>query len=296
MRCTACDYAANTEAVRVPRSRRRSRSTGCPPRRWSTRPTRRPSRPSSTTSTRTPEFVSPNGTWAAADTMKNVIVKLRHPDGTFEPLAIGVPGDREVDVKRLEAQVGPAEVVPFDEADFASNPALVKGYIGPGALGLEGTSGIRFLVDPRIVEGTRWVTGANQPGKHVIDLTYGRDFTADGVIEAAEVVARRRVPELRRHARDRPRHRDRPHLPARPQLRRGARPEGDRPGRQARHGDHGVVRRGRLARRRRDRRGQLRRARPLLAARDRPRRRAPRDRRQGGRPTAPPPPRRCAPS
>jgi prolyl-tRNA synthetase len=121
--------------------------------------------------------------------MKNVIVKLRHPDGSLEPLAIGVPGDREVDLKRLEAQVGPAEIVPFDETDFASNPALVKGYIGPGALGLEGSSGIRFLVDPRIVDGSRWVTGANQPGRHVIDLTYGRDFTADGVVEAAEVRA-----------------------------------------------------------------------------------------------------------
>jgi prolyl-tRNA synthetase len=116
-----------------------------------------------------------------------VVVKLRHPDGTLQPLAIGVPGDREVDLKRLEAQVGPAEVLAFDEGDFAANPALVKGYIGPGALGSDGTSGIRFLVDPRIVDGTRWVTGANQPGRHVLDLTFGRDFTADGVIEAAEV-------------------------------------------------------------------------------------------------------------
>ncbi len=119
--------------------------------------------------------------------MKNVVVKLRHPDGTTEPLAIGIPGDRDVDTKRLEAQVSPAEIEPFDEADFAANPALVKGYIGPGALGSTGTSGIRLLVDPRIVPGTRWVTGANEAGRHVIDLTYGRDFTADGVVEAAEV-------------------------------------------------------------------------------------------------------------
>ena len=62
---------------------------------------------------------------------------LVHPDGTREPLAIGVPGDREIDEKRLGAQVEPAEVEAFDEADFAANPALVKGYIGPGALGLE---------------------------------------------------------------------------------------------------------------------------------------------------------------
>ena len=106
--------------------------------------------PTETTATGTP-----------ADTLKNVVVKLRHPDGTVEPLAIGVPGDRDVDLKRLEAQVGPAEVEPFTEADFAAHPSLVKGYIGPGALGADGTSGIRFVVDPRIVDGTRWVTGAN---------------------------------------------------------------------------------------------------------------------------------------
>jgi prolyl-tRNA synthetase len=186
VRCTNCDFAANTEAVRI---------AVPPPIALDGLPDSHVEDTPDTPTIQTlvdhlnahPEYVAPNGTWSAADTMKNVVVKLHHPDGSFEPLAIGVPGDREVDLKRLEAQVGPAEVVAFDEADFAANPALVKGYIGPGALGTTGTSGIRFLVDPRIVEGTRWVTGANQPGRHVLDLTYGRDFTADGVIEAAEV-------------------------------------------------------------------------------------------------------------
>ncbi|MCL8250226.1 MULTISPECIES: proline--tRNA ligase [Aeromicrobium] len=127
--------------------------------------------------------------WQASDTLKNVLVVLRHPDGTREPLAIGVPGDREVDAKRLEAAVSPAEVEPFDEKDFAAHPALVKGYIGPGVLGAESESGIRYLTDPRVVDGTRWVTGANQQGSHVIDLVAGRDFTSDGTIEAAEVRA-----------------------------------------------------------------------------------------------------------
>jgi prolyl-tRNA synthetase len=127
--------------------------------------------------------------WTAADTLKNVLVILVGPDGTREPLAIGVPGDREVDAKRLEAQVAPAEVHPFEEKDFAAHPALVKGYIGPAALGTESESGIRYLLDPRVVEGTRWVTGANVEGSHVIDLVAGRDFTADGTIEAAEVRA-----------------------------------------------------------------------------------------------------------
>ncbi len=125
--------------------------------------------------------------WTAADTLKNVLVVLHHPDGTREPLAVGVPGDREVDLKRLEAAVSPAEVEPFEAADFAEHPALVKGYIGPGVLGSEGTSGIRYLVDPRVVDGTAWVTGADAPGRHVYDLVAGRDFTPDGFVEAAEV-------------------------------------------------------------------------------------------------------------
>lgn len=125
--------------------------------------------------------------WEAADTLKNVIVMLKHPDGTREPLAIGLPGDRDVDTKRLESQVAPAEVEAFVEADFATIPALVKGYIGPGVLGSENASGIRYLTDPRVVEGTRWVTGADVDGSHVLDLVAGRDFTSDGTIEAATI-------------------------------------------------------------------------------------------------------------
>ena len=111
------------------------------------------------------------------------------PDGTSYPLAIGLPGDREVDAKRLEAVLEPGEVTPFDEADFAANPALVKGYIGPGALGSQAASGIRYLLDPRVVTGTRWITGADESGRHVFDLVTGRDFAGDGVIDVAEVRA-----------------------------------------------------------------------------------------------------------
>ena len=127
--------------------------------------------------------------WTGADTLKNVIVMLRHPDGTREPLAVGLPGDRDVDVKRLEANVAPAEIEAFTEDDFKRNPALIKGYIGPGVLGAENAAKIRYLLDPRIVTGSAWITGADQPGRHVFDLVAGRDFTADGVIEAAEILA-----------------------------------------------------------------------------------------------------------
>jgi prolyl-tRNA synthetase len=127
--------------------------------------------------------------WAAGDTLKNVVVMLKHPDGRREPLVVGLPGDRDVDTKRLQAHVEPAEVEPFADDDFARYPGLVKGYIGPQALGEQSATGIRFLVDPRVVPGTRWVTGANEPGRHVFDLVAGRDFTPDGTVEAAEIVA-----------------------------------------------------------------------------------------------------------
>lgn len=130
--------------------------------------------------------------WTAADTLKNVVLSVVHPDGTRELLVVGLPGDREVDLKRLEAALAPAEAEPAGDGDFAKNPVLVKGYIGPQVLGRAHTgdeTAIRYLVDPRVVTGSSWITGANEQGKHVFDLVAGRDFVADGTIECAEVKA-----------------------------------------------------------------------------------------------------------
>lgn len=120
----------------------------------------------------------------AADTLKNVLLKTREPGGDWELLGVGVPGDREVDEKRLGAALEPAEFALLDDSDFAKNPFLVKGYVGPKALQ---DNGVRYLVDPRVVSGTSWITGADAPNKHVVGLVAGRDFTPDGTIEAAEV-------------------------------------------------------------------------------------------------------------
>ncbi len=186
VRCSSCEYAANTEAVQVAPPAVLS-FTDAPPARVHETPDTPTIQSLVDLFNTRDDLRRTDREWTAADTLKNLVVKLKFPDGTTSALAVGVPGDREVDMKRLEAQVSPAEIEPFSEADFAANPALVKGYIGPGALGEARASGIRYLVDPRIVEGTRWITGADVPGRHVADLTYGRDFTADGMVEAAEV-------------------------------------------------------------------------------------------------------------
>ena len=186
VKCEKCEYAANVEAVSTPVPKDLDFSKVPAAHVEET-----PNTPTIETlveiSNSRKDLRREDRDWNAADTLKNVVVMLTHPDGKNEPLVVGVPGDREVDMRRLEAVVSPATVRVFEEKDFPKYPALVRGYIGPQALGLKSASKIKYLVDPRIVSGTRWITGSNLAGKHIYDLVSGRDFTADGIIEAAEI-------------------------------------------------------------------------------------------------------------
>jgi prolyl-tRNA synthetase len=167
-------YAANVEAVQTPAPAARS-IEGLPAAEVRDTPN------SSTIAT----LVEAAGI-TAADTLKNVVLALVSPEGKRSLVMVGVPGDREVDAKRAEAAFSPNEVEQANEEDFKKHPELVKGYIGPKAGGFDG---IKYYVDPRVVTGTAWVTGANAPGKHVFGLVYGRDFEADGIKDIAEVRA-----------------------------------------------------------------------------------------------------------
>ena len=184
VRCFSCGYAANVEAVSTPVPAAVD-ATGVP----AAHVEDTPNTPTIETlvDMSNEKFPRSDRAWTAADTLKNVVFKVKNPDGSSYALAIGVPGDREVDMRRLEAAISPGEPVPFEDADFAARPTLAKGYIGPGALGEDKPAGVKYLLDPRIVAGTRWITGSDISGKHVYDLVAGRDFTGDGVIEAAEV-------------------------------------------------------------------------------------------------------------
>ncbi len=141
-----------------------------------------------------------DGAWTALDTLKNVVLAAKLPTGERRVVVIGLPGDRAVDLKRVEANIaghletgGEVEIEAATAEDIAKHPGLVKGYIGPGnglenaVLGTEGSTGLLYLVDPRVVTGTSWITGANEAGRHVFGLVAGRDFTWDGTIECVEV-------------------------------------------------------------------------------------------------------------
>ncbi|KIH98356.1 prolyl-tRNA synthetase [Streptomonospora alba] len=180
VRSTGSDYAANVEAVHTPAPPAGS-VEGLP----EAQVHRTPETPTIETLV---DFFNAAGlgrTFTAADTLKNVLVKTREPGSAdWEVMGVGVPGDREVDMKRLEAALHPAEVQLLDEADFEAHPFLVKGYVGPNALL---ANKLRYVVDPRVVEGTAWITGADKPDHHVMNLVCGRDFTPDGTVEAADV-------------------------------------------------------------------------------------------------------------
>ncbi|MGW4464511.1 proline--tRNA ligase [Micromonospora sp. NPDC004704] len=180
--CTACHYAANTEAVTTPVPAAGDVDSFPPAEVYDT-----PDTPTieALVQVANDRRLGGRDNWTAADTLKNVVLSVRRV-GVAEPelLVIGVPGDREVDLKRVEVALYPNTATLFD--GFADHPDLVRGYIGPQVLA---KLGIRYLVDPRVVTGTAWLTGANEAGRHAVNVVSGRDFTPDGTIEAAEVRA-----------------------------------------------------------------------------------------------------------
>lgn len=136
--------------------------------------------------------------WTAADTLKNVVIAAVSPEGEREVVVVGVPGDREVDLKRIEANMAPNEVELATPEDLEQHPELVPGYIGPRSIGPNSakrtvsedgqiSGSVRYLLDPRVRRGSAWVSGADAVDNHTLNMVYGRDFEADGTIEAVEI-------------------------------------------------------------------------------------------------------------
>ncbi len=181
VQCTNCDYAANTEAVEIAAPQPTD-----PQEHPAEEVLDTPDTPTiDTLVTRLNELGRRDVPYTGADTLKNVVLRT-HTPGTegWQLLVVGVPGDREVDLKRIGGQLEPVVVEQAGPDDLAAHPELVKGYIGPQRLA---ELKIRFLVDPLVVEGSEWVTGANGPGRHAAHVVRGRDFTPDGEIGAVEI-------------------------------------------------------------------------------------------------------------
>lgn len=179
--CPKCGFAANVEAMVTKVASVDSSAT----------PTLEPfDSPSTPTIDTLVELINNKfgGGFTGADTLKNVMLMADN-----KAICVLVPGDREVDLKRFQENIGGIhELRVFEDADFAKFPALVKGYIGPQDAK---KSGITVYADPRIAPGTAWVTGANEKDRHARNVVNGRDFTPDAYVEAAEVRAGDACPE-----------------------------------------------------------------------------------------------------
>ncbi|MEV0041223.1 proline--tRNA ligase [Streptomyces sp. NPDC056909] len=161
--CPACDYAANTEAVTFAAPAPATAEHG-------------PVEELDTPDTPTIETLAAYLGVPASATLKNLLVKV---DG--EITAVGVPGDREVDLGKLGEHLAPAVVELVTAEDFEDRPELVRGYVGPQGLK------IRYIADPRVAPGTAWITGANKPGTHARDVVCGRDFEVDTYLDVVVV-------------------------------------------------------------------------------------------------------------
>ncbi|HEX4728002.1 MAG TPA: proline--tRNA ligase, partial [Jatrophihabitans sp.] len=187
VQCTNCDYAANTEAVEIAVPAAHDGSAYPASVVLDTPDT--PTIATLVDSLNGYDWASAGVTdapaFTAADTLKNVVFKTHQPGASeWELLVVGVPGDREVDLKRLSGQLEPVEVAVAEPDDLAKVPGLVRGYIGPQLLA---ELKVRYLVDPLVVEGSSWVTGANVADKHAAFVVRGRDFTPDGEVGAVEI-------------------------------------------------------------------------------------------------------------
>ena len=178
--CAGCDYAANVEAVEI---------AGPPAQEPTAHPASvvldTPDTPTIGSLVDRLNEMDLGRRFTAADTLKNVVLKTRQPGADqWELLVIGVPGDREVDLRRIEGQLEPVAVAQAEAADIAREPQLVTGYIGPQVLA---DAKVRYLVDPLVAEGSAWVTGANEADRHALDVVRGRDFVPDGEIGAVTI-------------------------------------------------------------------------------------------------------------
>jgi prolyl-tRNA synthetase len=179
VQCANCDYTANTEAVEIAAPPKQDPSAHPPSKLLDT-----PNTPTIETLVDLLNELEPGAGFTAADTLKNVVLKTRAPGAAWELLVVGVPGDREVDLKRIAGQLEPTEVEQADADDLKLEPRLVRGYIGPQQLA---EWGVRYVVDPIVVPGSAWVTGANAEGRHAAYVVRGRDFEPAGELGAVEI-------------------------------------------------------------------------------------------------------------
>lgn len=163
--CAGCDYLADTEAA-SPGARPADASGDAPPMTVVDSP-----------GSETIEAMCRVLGCAPEETMKCIMFLAGD-----RPVAVLVPGDREVNETKVERRFFPQVVRRFDDADF-EDLGLVKGYVGPQGLDERFT----IVADPAIRAGRDWITGANASEQHVTGAAPGRDFRIDEELDVVQI-------------------------------------------------------------------------------------------------------------
>lgn len=160
--CPRCEYAANAESARFGKG---EGATG-----WEAAIERVP-----TPGAKTIEGVASLLGVPTRQTLKAVFYTTPSGDVVFSVIR----GDLEVNESKLSSVLGGVSLEP------ASTEALEAAGLVPGYASPVGVSGARVVADDSIQSGSNFVAGANEPGFHLKNVNYPRDFDADTIADIA---------------------------------------------------------------------------------------------------------------
>jgi len=113
----------------------------------------------------------------AASTLKCMLF-----EADARTIVVLVPGDREVNEKKLASHFFPTVVRRFEDGDFAAH-GFAKGFVGPADMGPD----VSVLADHTVKGGANWVTGANRVDVHVRGANVDRDFRVDAYVDLVTI-------------------------------------------------------------------------------------------------------------
>jgi prolyl-tRNA synthetase len=178
--CDACGMAATTE---------RSNTADAPV----SREEAFPAETVYTPGTKTIEDVANYLGLTADKTIKALLFAVLNEDGSTAEYAVAfIRGDRELNMTKLINYLGiPEHALVFaDETDIESVTGAVGGFTGP-----MGLHDCKIIVDRELPGQMNMCAGANEVDRHIKNVNYGRDYTAEHITDLKLIRAGDPCPE-----------------------------------------------------------------------------------------------------
>ncbi|MCM8793053.1 MAG: proline--tRNA ligase [Candidatus Omnitrophica bacterium] len=159
--CSSCGYAASLDKAECPGERNQKPETT----NQNLRPIKEVDTPGITTVEKVAQFLKVN----PQELVKTIILLAEGKE-----TAVLVRGDYELNLVKLAHYLKVENLVMADEKTIEKLTGGPMGFSGP-----VGLRGIRILADYSLKGMFNFVTGANKPDKHLINVNLGRDFSVE---------------------------------------------------------------------------------------------------------------------